>query len=188
FWLSHLSINYTGKTIFSGSEFLAITLLGAVAKPAFNLIMHATFFGPCALLWLFYMRPILIAANEERFGLLVFVIITYVMALNCHSRQLTFNFPFMIYLLCTVFDNVNTIKNKTQFLMGYALAALVGSKIYYLINVAPLQGDILSAPLQRFLMNFGLWTRWQGYFFNVAVLIIMVLFLLLPYVGCRKKD
>lgn len=184
FWLSHLSLNYTGKTTFSGSEFLTITILGAIAKPALNLIMHAIFLGPCAILWLFYMRPIIRAANEETFGLLLFVIITYFMALNSHSRQLTFNVPFMIYLLCKVLDNLAMMKNKIRFLVAYAMTALIGSKIYILINAVPFQGDILSDSFQRFFMNFGLWTRWPGYFFNVEVTLIMCLFL---YIGFYRN-
>jgi len=184
FWLSHLSINYTGKTLFSGSEFLAITLLGSIAKPALNLIMHATFLGPFTILLLYYMRRIMIAANNENFGLLLFAVITYVMALNSHSRQLTFNVPFMIYLLCKSLNNLAEIKNKTLCLVTYAIAALVSSKIYYLINVAPLQGDILGYPFQRFFMNFGLWTIWRGYFFNIIVAILMCLLL---YIGFYRN-
>lgn len=184
YWLSHLSANYTGKTLFSGAEFLALTALGSIAKPALNLIMHTTFFGPCAILWLVYMRSIFLAANEERFGLLLFVIITYLMALNAHSRQLTFSIPFMIYLLCKVLDNLRMINHKIQFLLAYTAAALIGSKIYYLINVAPLQGGILSYPFQRFFMNFGLWTIWSGYLFNVILAILMCLFL---YLGFYKN-
>lgn len=184
FWLMHLSVNYTGKSIFSTSEFLALTLLGAVVKPGFNFIMHATFLGPWSILLLIYMRSILRVANEERFGLLLFTIITYFMALNCHSRQLTFNVPFMIYLICRVLNNSIMIKDKTKFLLCYSLAAFLGSKIYYLINVAPMQGDILSYPFQRFFMNFGLWTMWRGYFFNLGLTIIMCLIL---YFGCYKS-
>lgn len=185
YWLAHLSFNYTGKTIFSSSEFLALTVLGSIAKPAFNLVMHTTFLGAGAVLCLFYMRSLMTAANEETFGLLVFVIITYFMALNCHSRQLIFNMPFMIYLLCSVLDNLKKFKNKTRFLGAYALAALIGSKLYYFINVAPLQGDILHYPFQRFFMNFGLWTTWSGYLFNLIVMIVMCLFL---YMGFYKNN
>lgn len=186
FWLSHLSLNYTGKTVFSGSEFLAITLLGAIAKPALNLIMHAIFLGPCTLLWLLYMRSIIKEANKESFGLLLFVIITYFMALNSHSRQLTFNVPFMIYLLCSVLNNLITIKNRIRFLAAYAMAAIISSKIYILINAVPFEGDILSNSFQRFFMNFGLWTRWPGYFFNMGVTLLMCLFLYIGFYRNKK--
>ncbi len=104
----------------------------------------------------------------------IFLIITAVLSLNSQSRQIDFNYPFIVYTLCLALNNQTFSKKSVLY---YFLIGLIISKVYILINVAPLNGSVLDFPLQRLMMNSGTYMGWIGYFINISLFIYAMILL-----------
>jgi hypothetical protein len=176
-WMTHLSINYNTTPSFGTGSFITLILTGPILKPGLFLIMHLTFYGPIFTFFMYYYKNILESASAESYGIMLFMLGTYFLALDPHSRQLIFSFPFIVYFVSLILNEKRIMTNV--FLLFYLAAAVAASKIYYIINTAPMTGSILEDPFQRFFMSFGLWTMWPGYFLNLALAILICLLLFL---------
>ena len=173
-WLKHHLPDYANdKSVFTIWDLLSVCVLGAIAKPGLFFISHLAFLGPVVVLIMFNLKEIMKASLQEGFGLMFFMLITAALALNSQTRQLDFNYPFIVYILCLVMNNKTV---TTRSLQLYFVAALIISKVYYLINVQPLTGSILTFPFQRFMMNSGTYMNWGGYFVNVGLFFLAIIF------------
>ncbi len=172
-WLAHHLPNYaTAQPLFTVQDLLTVSVLGAIAKPGLFFISHLAFWGPVVVLMMWYLKDMAQQVGQNSVGLMLFMLLTLVLALNSQTRQCDFNFPFIIYLLCCVMNN----KIITRQSIGYFLiAGLIVSKVYYHINNTPLTGSILDFPYQRFMMNSGTYMNWGGYFVNISLFIIAIL-------------
>jgi hypothetical protein len=148
--------------------------LGAIARPGLFFISHFAFWGPVVLLIIINLKSIVQKSIEESFGLTLFIIATAFLALNSQTRQLAFNYPFIVYLLCSVMNN---IKLTRQSLYYYLIASLIISKFYYVIGLTPDTNPVavLIFPLQRFMMNSGTYMSWLGYFINIGLFIMAII-------------
>lgn len=171
-WLAHHLPNYaTAKPLFTIQDLFTVSILGAIAKPGLFFISHFAFWGPAVILMMCYLKEMAQQSGQDSIGLMIFMLITIVLALNSQTRQLSFNYPFIIYLLCCVMDNKFITK---QSILYYLIAGLVASKVYYYINSTPLTGSILDFPYQRFMMNSGTYMNWGGYFVNIGLFIVAI--------------
>ncbi len=168
-WLKHHMPHYaTDKSIFTLYDLFTTCILGAIAKPGLFLIAHLAFLGPVVVLILLLGKDLLEQSQQESLGLTIFLIATAALALNSQTRQIDFNYPFVVYALCLALNN-KTFSKKSLFV--YLFVAIIISKVYYLINVAPLTGSVLDFPLQRLMMNSGTYMGWTGYFVNMSLFI-----------------
>ncbi len=182
-WLLHHVPHYASlHSVFTIKDLITISILGAIARPGLFFISHFAFWGPVVILIIMNLKSIMQKSYDESYGLMLFIIITTLLALNSQTRQLAFNYPFIVYLLCAV---MNTHSQLTrQSLIYYFIASLIISKFYYAINLAtnadPLA--VLVFPMQRFMMNSGTYMSWTGYFINIGLFVFagMVLYLALP--------
>lgn len=173
-WLKHHLPHYaTDKSFFTIADLLSVCVLSAIAKPGLFFIAPLAFLGPVVILIIFYLKDIMRASLQDSFGMMLFIIATAVLALNSQTRQIDFNYPFIIYLVCLIMDK-KSITNRS--LLLYLVAGLIISKVYYLINVEPLTGSILTFPFQRFMMNSGTYMNWGGYFVNLGLFILAIIF------------
>lgn len=178
-WLKHHMPHYaTDKSFFTIADLLSVCVLSAIAKPGLFFIAHLAFLGPVVILIMFYLKDIMRTSLQDSFGMMLFIIGTAVLALNSQTRQIDFNYPFMIYLVCLIMDK-KLITNQS--LIIYLIAGLIISKVYYLINVEPLTGSILTFPFQRFMMNSGTYMNWGGYFVNLGLFILAIIFVKLSF-------
>lgn len=174
-WLKHHMPHFdTDKPIFTLYDLLNVCILGAIARPGLFLIAHLSFLGPVVVLVLLYARDILEQSRQEGMGFTILLLLTAFLALNSQTRQIDFNYPYIVYALCLVLNN-KSVTNK--FLLYYLSAGFIISKVYYPINVAPLTGSVLDFPLQRLMMNSGTYMSWTGYFINISLFIIAYLFI-----------
>ncbi len=172
-WLAHHLPNYaTAQPLFTVQDLLTVSILGAIAKPGLFFISHFAFWGPVVILIIYYLKQMAQQAGQESIGLMLFMLLTIVLALNSQTRQLDFNFPFVIYLLCCVMNNKMISKQAIGY---FFIAGLIGSKVYYYINSTPLTGSILDFPYQRFMMNSGTYMNWGGYFVNIGLFIVALI-------------
>jgi hypothetical protein len=173
-WLKHHLPHYaTDKSFFTITDLLSVCILGAIAKPGLFFISHLAFLGPVVILIIFYLKDMMRESLHDSFGLMLFMIGTAVLALNSQTRQIDFNYPYIIYLVCLVMDK-KVITPRSLIL--YLIASFIISKVYYLINVEPLTGSILTFPFQRFMMNSGTYMNWGGYFVNLGLFLLAIIF------------
>jgi hypothetical protein len=182
-WLLHHVPHYDSlRSVFTMKDLITISILGAIARPGLFFISHFAFWGPIVVLIIFKLKAIVQQSTKESYGLMLFVIITTFLALNSQTRQLAFNYPFIVYLLCSVMNNTPLTK---QSLFYFLSASLIISKFYYVIGLTPYTDPlaVLVFPLQRFMINSGTYMSWTGYFINVGLFIfaIVVVYLVLSF-------
>ncbi len=185
-WLKfHLPHYTTDKSIFTIRDLLSVCILGAIAKPGLFFISHLAFWGPVVILIIYYLKKIMQISLQEGFGVMLFMMATAVLALNSQTRQIDFNFPFIVYLLClTIPPRILTQRS----LLIYLFTSLIISKVYYLINVEPLSGSILTFPYQRFMMNSGTYMNWGGYFVNMGLFIISIILIKVGFFSSPQRQ
>lgn len=178
-WLLHHVPHYASlHSVFTIKDLITISILGAIARPGLFFISHFAFWGPVVLLIIINLKSILQKSIEESYGLTLFIIVTTFLALNSQTRQLAFNYPFIVYLLCSVMNNTKLTK---QSLYYYLIASFIISKFYYVIGLTPNTNPVavLIFPLQRFMMNSGTYMSWLGYFINIGLFIMAIIVLYL---------
>lgn len=169
-WLETQIIHFASvKIYFTLFDLFTISVLGAIARPGLFIIAHLAFWGPIVILIAFLLKEILQESLHESYGMMLFIVATAFLALNSQTRQLDFNFSFVVYVICLAMRKIPITKTA---LFYYLATALVVSKVYYYINQTPLVGDILKFPFQRFTMNSGTYMGWRGYIINTGLLII----------------
>ncbi len=100
-WLESQIINFASvKMYFTVFDLFTISVLGAIARPGLFIVAHLAFWGPALILIAFLLKNILHESLKESYGLMLFIVATAFLALNSQTRQLDFNFPFVVYLLC----------------------------------------------------------------------------------------
>ncbi len=183
-WLESQIINFASvKMYFTIFDLFTISVLGAIARPGLFIVAHLAFWGPALVLIALLLKNILKESLHESYGMMLFVVATAFLALNSQTRQLDFNFPFMVYLLCLTLRKIPISKTA---LFYYFSTGLVVSKVYYYINQTPLVGDILKFPYQRFMMNSGTYMCWRGYIINSGLLIIATIMVYLGFFNKAK--
>lgn len=181
-WLLHHVPNYASlHSVFTIKDLFTISILGAIARPGLFFISHFAFWGPVVLLIIMNLKSIVQKSIEESYGLTLFILVTAFLALNSQTRQLAFNYPFIVYLLCSVLNNT---KLTRQSLYYYLIASLIISKFYYVIGLTPDTNPVavLIFPLQRFMMNSGTYMSWLGYFINIGLFIMAIIVVYLNHI------
>lgn len=174
-WLKiHLPHYATDKSIFTIRDLLTVCILGAIAKPGIFFISHLAFWGPVVILIFCYLKEIMKTSLQEGLGVMLFMLATAFLALNSQTRQIDFNYPFIVYLLCLAIPQY-LLNYRSLFI--YLIVSIIVSKVYYIINVEPLTGSILTFPYQRFMMNSGTYMNWGGYFVNTGLFLISIVFM-----------
>jgi|GEM_PF-1326986 len=156
-----------------------------VVKPAAFLIAHALYFGPIVILAVMFFRQWIIGALKTSSGLYLSLLLTLVMALDTESRHLVFSLPMLVFAVCRAIEDLHP---RLEFVIIYAAAALLMSKVFLPINLAPFEGRFMEFPFQFYYMHHGPWMSWIGYFLQLGLALLGFAMIVLAARSARKAQ
>ncbi|GIV34768.1 MAG: hypothetical protein KatS3mg031_2303 [Chitinophagales bacterium] len=171
---------------------IAAIVYGA-ARPLGHVVAFTMYFGSSLILTAFFYRKF--ATRIHALGLPIFllVLIGIPLALNTHSRQLMFYSVLLPAVLCPL------INFKPWQVVALLFINLGLSKFWVKIN--PLGTDLflealkqgnrialISPPLQKYYVNFGVWISDENYFFWLGITAAVGLFLALVFLFKQPQE
>ncbi len=141
-------------------SFLQEVARRSLVRPLDFAVTFPMYFGPililCALLW---PRVCRVVAGHG-IGALGFVLAHFLLSVNQDARQSLLAFPFFAAFTLQALDRSMLSR---ALLWTFGVGAVFLSKVWYRINVEPLEGELLEFPMQRYQMNFGAWMANETY-------------------------
>jgi hypothetical protein len=137
----------------------------SIAKPGVSLISHISYFGPACLLVLVFLRSGLAGCAEHGAGLYGSALLALLFSLDSESRRLSFSYPFIVVAACLATRHLGK-----HLLAAFAMASLVGTKLYFPLAIAAADFKPTDAfPAQWHFMNYGPWLSWEGFGITLGV-------------------
>lgn len=158
----------------------------SIAKPGVFLISHVSYFGPSFLLILVCLRNGLGRCAEIGAGLHACVLLALFFALDSESRHHSFSYPLIVAAVCLA---ARALASPKRILAAFAAASLVGTKLYFPLDVAASDFKPTAAfPAQWFFMNFGPWLSWEGFGITLGVAAAVTLIVLAGLRRCSAQS
>lgn len=164
----YLLADYNQPT-FTVDSYLMLIAITSITKPFIFLVAHAIYFGPVVLLLIILWKPFCRVIQKNGLGLILFMLSSVLISVSAESRQSMSALPFFVAFLAKAADQFDW-QVSSLWLLG--LIALLFSKVWLPINVAPMEGSILDFPLQYYFMNHGPWMSNFTYLIQGLIVIL----------------
>ena len=156
-------------------QYLQHTALLSIAKPFVFIVAHVIYFGPAVILLAFFWDRVSAVARQHGLGMVLFFIMSLFLGLNSESRQSIFAYPFFVAFLVKA---IEPMKLRASFCWLFGAVALVMSKFWLRINLAPFDGlGPQEFPLQYYFLNHGPWMADLTFLLQAALVLLVAAFL-----------
>jgi hypothetical protein len=130
------------------------TALVSVKLPAVFLVTHIAFYGPFVLLAIFFWKQTCEELPQGGPALPLCILVGLLLSLNSQSRCCLNLFPLLVPFVVKAIEK--RVWEPRQ-LVGFAVIALLVSKVWFTINIAPFRGQLHEFPDQGMFMTYGPW-------------------------------
>lgn len=144
--------------------------LYSVMKPFNYAVLAISYFGPCFVIYFFYIKKIKEHVLSLGWGLCVSFILVFLLLFTTEVRQIMNFFPFIVMITILFFQKIETDK---KFLLLLTVFSFILSKVYIPLKGIPDSSyRIIDFPNQLFLMNSYICSN-EGYLVQLVAVIII---------------
>ncbi|MBK8551386.1 MAG: hypothetical protein IPL53_10145 [Ignavibacteria bacterium] len=144
--------------------------LYSVMKPFNYAVLAISYFGPCFVIYFFYIKKIKEHVLSLGLGVCVSFILVFLLLFTTESRQIMTFFPFIVMITILFFQKIKTDK---KFLLLLTVFSLILSKVYIPLKGIPDSNyRIIDFPNQLFLMNSYICSN-EGYLVQLAAVLLI---------------
>jgi hypothetical protein len=147
-------------------DIVRLVFSSSVGKPAIFFLSHTFYFGPAVMLIAMLWPRVAKEISGHGIGLIAAVVLLLVLSLDAESRHLSGLYPLVVPFLVCVFP-LNRF--HPAFDAGFAFLSLFFSKVWILLEGAPVYGDPLRLVDQLYYMNHGIFMTTPMYVIHLSV-------------------
>ena len=170
----------------SGKAFISNLVVQSVVQPFISLISHINFLGATIILVILNFKRFLAESIQLGGGFLAVVIIGLGLFIGSETRQFGFLLPYFIIAISIALTP--QLRNPATIFSIIAVALLL-TRFWYKINLAPFTGHPQRFPDQRLFMVYGPWVNFHSYLILGTLALVGTLWLgIAKYIAVKKTQ
>jgi hypothetical protein len=159
-----------------------------IGKFLLPFVALAIYFGPLMILAMLRWEDVSLEARRLGWGFVGAILLSLPLALVSEPRYFTLVWPFIS--TCVILAT-ERFKLSTTTIVGIAILALLFSRAWLPINVAPWTGGetegLYEFPKQLWFMNFGFWMNWTSFLAQAVLVTLAGLWLRRRVIGDLRR-